>query len=138
VIGLTRCYRFPAAHVLSSRRLSQEENLRIFGPCANPGGHGHNYGVEVTVAGPVDDESGRIIPLELLDAVFDETVREVYSHRLLNDLDDFAQRVPTAENLAEVIFEALAPQVARRSGARLARVRLRETTRNHFDYGEAE
>jgi 6-pyruvoyltetrahydropterin/6-carboxytetrahydropterin synthase len=138
VIWLTRRYHFPAAHVLASRRLSQEENLRIFGSCANPGGHGHNYGVEVTVTGPVDDGSGRIIPPELLDAVFEETVREVYSHRLLNDLDDFVQRVPTAENLARVIFDALAPQVARRSGARLARVRLRETPRNYFDYGGLE
>jgi 6-pyruvoyltetrahydropterin/6-carboxytetrahydropterin synthase len=138
VIRLTRCYHFPAAHVLRSRRLSQEENLRIFGPCANPAGHGHNYGVEVTVAGPVDDESGRVIRLELLDAVFDDAVRDVYSHRLLNDLDDFEQLVPTAENLAQVIFDALAPKVARSSGARLSRVRLRETPRNHFDYGETE
>lgn len=138
MIRLTRSYRFPAAHVLSSRSLSREENQSIFGACANPAGHGHDYGVEVTVAGPIDEERGRVIPPELLDAIFDEAVREVYSHRLLNDLDEFARRVPTAENLAQVIFDALAPHVARRSGARLARVRVRETRRNVFDYGETE
>jgi 6-pyruvoyltetrahydropterin/6-carboxytetrahydropterin synthase len=136
VIHFTRCYRFPAAHVLSSPRLSEQENRRIFGPCANPSGHGHDYRVEVTVAGPVDEDTGRIVPPEVLDEVFDQTVRDVYSHRLLNELDGFSECLPTAENLAQAMFGALAPELARRSRARLARVRIRETSHNHFDYGE--
>jgi len=135
VIQFTRCYRFPAAHVLSSPRLSEEENRRIFGACANPNGHGHDYRVEITVAGPVDENTGRIVSPEVLDEIFDRTIRDVYSHRLLNDLDGFSERPPTAENLGQAMFGALAPELARRSRARLARVRIRETSRSHFDYG---
>lgn len=138
MIRFTRCYWFPAAHVLRSPRLSEQENRRIFGPCANPSGHGHDYRVEVTVAGSVDEDSGRIVSPELLDEVFDQTIRDVYSHRLLNDLEGFSELPPTAENLAQAMFGAFAPELARRGGARLARVRIRETSRSHFDYGEME
>jgi len=135
LIQFTRCYQFPAAHVLSSPRLSEEENRRIFGQCANPSGHGHDYRVEITVAGPVDEDTGRIVSPEVLDEIFDQTIRDVYSHRLLNDLDGFSERPPTAENLGQAMFGALVPALARRSRARLARVRIRETSRSHFDYG---
>ena len=56
-IELTRCYRFPAAHVLRSPQLSDVENERIYGKCANPNGHGHNYGLEVTLTGPLDPKT---------------------------------------------------------------------------------
>ena len=135
MIRLTRRYRFPAAHVLASPLLSDAENDRIFGKCANPNGHGHDYGVEVSVEGRVDPATGHVVPPDLLDAVFDEAVRERWSHRLLNDLPRFAKRVPTAENIAEALFEDLAPLIAVRTGARLANVRVVETGRNHFDYG---
>jgi 6-pyruvoyltetrahydropterin/6-carboxytetrahydropterin synthase len=134
---VTRRYRFPAAHVLSSRALSDEENRRIFGKCANPSGHGHNYGVEVSVTGPVDARTGQILPVEELDAIFDASVREPFSHRLLNDVERFATVVPTAENIAVAIHEELSRALGRRGGAaRVARVRLVETPRNVFDYGE--
>ena len=100
LISLTRCYRFPAAHVLRHPSLSEQENQRIFGKCANPNGHGHNYGVEVTVTGPVDPESGQLIPVELLDSIFEQTVREPLSHRMLNQLERFRGQVPTAEVIA--------------------------------------
>jgi len=135
VIALTRRYRFPAAHVLRHPSLSERENRRVFGKCANPNGHGHNYGVEVTVTGPLDPATGRLIPVELLDEIFDEAVREPLSHRMLNRLDRFRGRVPTAEVIAAVIHRDLAPAVAERSGAQLARVRVVETARNSFECG---
>ena len=136
LLQITRRYRFPAAHVLASAKLSDEENLRVFGKCANPNGHGHNYGIEVTLRGPVDEATGQIVPIGELDAIFDETIRDRYSHKMLNDLPSFRGLVPTAENIAKVIHDELACAVSARGSARVARVRVVETERNHFDYGE--
>ena len=135
MIALTRRYEFPAAHLLASPSLSDAENRRIYGKCANPNGHGHNYGVEVTVSGPVDPLSGRIAEPAVLDAVFDERVRSRFAHRNLNDDRAFGALVPTAENIARVIHDELAPVIGERTGARLVRVRVQETRRNSFAYG---
>ena len=70
MISLTRCYRFPAAHVLAIPSASDAENRRLYGKCANPAGHGHDYGVEVTIAGPLDPQTGRVIDPARLDAIF--------------------------------------------------------------------
>ncbi len=140
MILVTRRYRFPAAHVLAIRTASDAENRRIYGKCANPAGHGHDYGFEVTVAGPVDERSGRVIDPARLDALFEERVGRRLAHRMLNEVPLFALRdlVPTAENVARVVFEELAGPVAECGAARLARVRVVETRRNSFVYGEME
>jgi 6-pyruvoyltetrahydropterin/6-carboxytetrahydropterin synthase len=138
VIALTRRYEFPAAHVLAHPSMSDAENRRVYGKCANPNGHGHNYGVEVTVAGPVDPLSGRIAEPDVLDAIFDERVRARFAHRNLNDDRAFADHVPTAENIARVIHGELAPAIGERTAARLVRVRVNETRRNSFVYGALE
>jgi 6-pyruvoyltetrahydropterin/6-carboxytetrahydropterin synthase len=137
---LTRCYRFPAAHVLAMPQLSQAENERIYGKCANPAGHGHDYGVEVTLKGPVDEHSGRVADPARLDALFAERVGRRLGHRMLNELPCFrdARLVPTAENIARVIWDALEQPVAALGAARLARIRVVETRRNSFVYGELE
>jgi 6-pyruvoyltetrahydropterin/6-carboxytetrahydropterin synthase len=137
---LTRCYRFPAAHVLAMPHVSQAENERIYGKCANPAGHGHDYGVEVTLKGPVDEQSGRVVDPARLDALFAERVARHLGHRMLNELPSFrdAKLVPTAENIARVIWDALAEPVAALGDARLARIRVVETRRNSFVYGEME
>jgi len=135
VIALTRRYEFPAAHLLAQPSLSDAENRRLYGKCANPNGHGHNYGVEVSVSGRVDPLSGRIADPDILDAIFDERVRARFGHRYLNDDPAFADRVPTAENIAQVIHDELAGAIDERTGARLVRVRVRETRRNSFVYG---
>jgi 6-pyruvoyltetrahydropterin/6-carboxytetrahydropterin synthase len=135
VITLTRRYGFPAAHLLRHPSFSEDENRRIYGKCANPHGHGHDYGVEVTVSGPIDATSGRIIEPELLDAIFEERVQSRFAHRTLNQDEAFSERVPTAENIAAVIHEELAPAIADRSTAHLVRVRVRETRKNSFVYG---
>jgi 6-pyruvoyltetrahydropterin/6-carboxytetrahydropterin synthase len=135
VVTLTRRYRLAAAHVLRHRALSDAENERIYGKCANPSGHGHNYGIEVTVAGPVDPTTGAILPAELLDALVAERVLERFDHGMLNDDPLFREAVPTAENLARAIYAELAQAIASRGEARLARVRIVETRRNCFEYG---
>ena len=121
MIRLTRCYAFPAAHVLRHGSFSEEENLRVFGKCANPGGHGHNYGVEVTVSGPVDEQTGEVVSRERLDGLVEERVLGRFSHRMLNDDPIFAERVPTAENIARMIYEFVQSQ-----GFPVVEVRLQE------------
>jgi 6-pyruvoyltetrahydropterin/6-carboxytetrahydropterin synthase len=138
VIAVTRRYRFPAAHVLRSDAFSEAENQRIYGKCANPAGHGHDYGLEVTVAGPIDARTGAVFPIERLDALVHERVLDRLSHRLLNDDAWFAVAVPTAENIAIAIERALREPVAAGSTARVVRVRLLETRRNYFACGETE
>lgn len=135
MIRLTRRYRFPAAHVLAHPSLSPEENERTYGRCANPAGHGHDYGLEVTVAGEVDPESGFVLERDALDALVGGRVLDRFGHRLLNDDPAFAGRVPTAENIAAVIHAELAREIER-LGARLVRVTLQETRRNRFVHGE--
>jgi 6-pyruvoyltetrahydropterin/6-carboxytetrahydropterin synthase len=136
VIELTRHYRFPAAHVLRSPQLTAAENERVYGKCANPAGHGHDYGLEVTVAGPVDAETGRILAPELLDRIVEERVLRRFGYRMLNEDPLFAALVPTAENIARVVHDSLEVPISERSTARLRRVRVIETRRNTFDYGE--
>jgi 6-pyruvoyltetrahydropterin/6-carboxytetrahydropterin synthase len=137
VIALTRRYRFPAAHVLRSPALSDADNARTYGKCANPAGHGHDYGLEVTVAGEVDPASGQIVARDRLDALVAERVLDRFGHSLLNGDPAFAACVPTAENIALAAFAALAPGVAEaRPGARLLRVRVDETRKNSFETGE--
>jgi 6-pyruvoyltetrahydropterin/6-carboxytetrahydropterin synthase len=136
VIELTRRYRFPAAHVLASPRLSDADNRRIYGKCAHPAGHGHDYGVEVTVRGEVDPETGSLMPHAALDALVAAKVVERFGHRLLNADPLFAERVPTAENIARAIYGELEAPVAAAGSARLARVRVTETRKNSFVYGD--
>jgi 6-pyruvoyltetrahydropterin/6-carboxytetrahydropterin synthase len=135
VIALTRRYRFPAAHVLRSDRFSDEENRRIYGQCAHPSGHGHDYGLEVTVTGPLDPRTGAIVPVAELDELVRERVLDRLGHRLLNDDPWFAEAVPTAENIAAAVRRELDAALAERGTARLARVRLHETRRNAFECG---
>ena len=135
MIALTRRYEFPAAHLLRHPSFSEDENRRIYGKCANPNGHGHDYGVEVTVSGPIDAKSGRIIDPQLLDAIFEERIHSRFADRTLNEDAAFDTRVPTAENIAAVIHSELAPAIAESSTARLVRVRLHETRKNSFVYG---
>jgi 6-pyruvoyltetrahydropterin/6-carboxytetrahydropterin synthase len=138
VIEVTRSYRFPAAHVLSSHALSDAENRRIYGKCANPAGHGHDYRIEVSLRGPLDARTGAIFPIERLDAIVRERVVDRLSHRLLNDDPWFASAVPTAEQIALTVERELSAAVAAESPARVVRVRVVETRRNSFACGEAE
>ncbi|HNY38890.1 MAG TPA: 6-carboxytetrahydropterin synthase [Bryobacteraceae bacterium] len=136
---LTRLYRFSASHRLHSPALSDEENCRVYGKCNNPYGHGHDYLLEVTVAGQPDPVTGRLLPLSFLDALVQRTIVEPMDRRDLNsEIPEFAQLVPTTENLAIVAARRLhAAWEARHSGAtaRLAGIRIHETRNNIFEIG---
>jgi 6-pyruvoyltetrahydropterin/6-carboxytetrahydropterin synthase len=130
-IELGRRYRFSASHRLHSTRLSEEENRRIYGKCANPYGHGHNYTVEVRLSGLPDPATGMIANLADLDAFVNERVIEAFDHRSLQDeVPVFREVVPTTENLCKEIFERLKSFPK----ARLEAVRIEETSNNSFEF----
>jgi len=133
---LTRRYRFSASHRLHSAAMSAAENRAIYGKCNNPHGHGHNYGLEVTVSGQVDQRTGMVCNLVDLDGFVEREVLSRYHLENLNVLNEFVRTVPTTENLCIAIFEILQRGF---SHAHLDRVRLEETMMNSFEYaGRAE
>lgn len=130
---VTHVYEFAASHRLHSAHLTDAENRQLFGKCNYENGHGHNYVLEVTVAGPVDARSGRVIDGDVLDTIVNTEIVERYDHRHLNlDVPDFAGQVPSAEVITRVIFHRLKDRIP--APARLHRVLVRETARNFFEY----
>jgi len=130
---LTKKYEFAAAHRLHAPQLPDEENAARYGKCNNPRGHGHNYGLEVTVEGEPDADTGFIIAPQELDRIVDEEVFERFDHKHLNeDCPEFTGMIPTSENLARVIFAKLQGRLDG-NGRRLARVGLHETQKNFFE-----
>jgi len=133
---LTRRYMFSAAHRLHSDAMSAEENRSTYGKCNNPYGHGHNYALEVTVSGPVDEHTGMVCNLVDLDEFVQREILERFDHQNMNMLPDFEREVPTTENLCIRIYEIV--QRGFRP-AHLEKVRLEETMMNSFEYaGSAE
>lgn len=134
---LTRRYSFSASHRLHSQVLSAEANQELYGKCNNPHGHGHNYEVEVTVSGPVDPRTGRVVALDELDHLVRGQVTEPFEHRNLNqEVAEFQQLVPTTENLGMIINRRLReawPQAFPSRVPALERVRIYETERNIFE-----
>ena len=128
---LTRRYHFSSSHRLDSADMSPDENLGTYGKCNNPHGHGHNYTLEVTVSGPVDQATGMVCNLVDLDTFVENEVLSRYHLENLNTLKEFAQHVPTTENLSVEIFEILQRGFHH---AHLERVRLEETMMNSFEY----
>ena len=101
MIFLTRRAEFSSAHYYWVDQWSAEENARVFGKCANRNGHGHNYTLEVTVAGEVNPQTGFVVDLKQLKDVMHSQVVDVYDHRHLNlEIPEFRDRVPTVENIA--------------------------------------
>jgi 6-pyruvoyltetrahydropterin/6-carboxytetrahydropterin synthase len=130
-VRLSRRYSFSAAHRLHRTDFSEAENQRLYGKCANPHGHGHNYVLEVTVAGPVDAATGMVANLGELDAFVEREVVEAFDHKYLNEeVAEFRALVPTTENLCREIWRRLRDFRA----ARLARVRIEETSKNSFEF----
>ena len=128
---LSRRYLFSASHRLHSEAMSAEENQSTYGKCNNPFGHGHNYTVEVTLSGPVDNQTGMVCNLVDLDGFIEREVLARFGHENLNTLSEFAQAVPTTENLCTQIYEIVQRGFPH---AHLERVRLEETMMNSFEY----
>ncbi|MDX2207478.1 MAG: 6-carboxytetrahydropterin synthase [Gemmatimonadales bacterium] len=123
---------FNAAHRLHNPARSDEWNRATFGPCNNPNFHGHNYEVELCVEGEISPDTGYVIDVGILRALFDEHVHALLDHRNLNlDVDWFQDRQSSVENIAMFIWEQLAPRIP---SGRLTLVRLWETPRNYAEY----
>jgi 6-pyruvoyltetrahydropterin/6-carboxytetrahydropterin synthase len=136
---LSRRYRFSASHRLHNQQMSDKENRATYGKCNNPYGHGHNYTLEVTVGGPVDD-NGMVCNLADLDDSVHREVVTRFDLENLNMREEFAKMVPTTENLCVVIFELLKRDILQRkfTQAHLEKVRLEETMMNSFEFGDGE
>jgi 6-pyruvoyltetrahydropterin/6-carboxytetrahydropterin synthase len=132
---LTRRYRFSASHRLHSEQMSAEENASTYGKCNNPYGHGHNYALEVTVSGPVDETTGMVCNLRDLDGFVQRKIVERYDIQNLNTLPEFSRTVPTTENLCTAIYDILRRGFA---PAHLEKVRMEETMMNSFEYASGE
>ena len=136
MIRVTRQYRFSASHRLHAPSLDPEENRALFGKCNNPYGHGHNYVLEVSVRGPVDEETGLAVDTRRLDGLVENSVLRDVRTTDLNHLPDFAARVPTTENLAAAVLERLErcwPTAFSGQWPALEKVRIQETRRNGFE-----
>jgi len=131
IAHLSRRYLFSASHRLHNPEMSVEENQTTYGKCNNPYGHGHNYILEVTVSGPVDQSTGMICNLVDLDQCVNREVLSRYQLENLNTLQEFSTAVPTTENLCIEIFEILQRTF---SHAHLDKVKLEETMMNSFEY----
>jgi 6-pyruvoyltetrahydropterin/6-carboxytetrahydropterin synthase len=132
MVYLTRKEHFCASHRLFNPKFSDAENLKIYGKCAYPNGHGHNYEIEVTVSGEPDPETGMIMDLKKIADIIDEEILEKVDHRHLNfDVDFLKGIIPTAENLAEVFWRLLDPRI---TSGKLFSVRVYETPSNFAEY----
>jgi 6-pyruvoyltetrahydropterin/6-carboxytetrahydropterin synthase len=124
---VTRRAEFSASHVCRLDSLSEAENREIFGPAANPHGHGHNYVVEVTLEGDPDPVTGMVIDLKDLKQLLEDKILAPMDHRFLNhEVKPFDTVIPTTENIAREIWRRLEDRIPNLN-ARLAKVRLFET-----------
>ena len=139
MIELTRRATFSASHYYWNEAWSAEKNEQVFGRCSNRNGHGHNYTLEVTVAGEPDPVTGFVVDLKWLKDVIEREVLSAYDHRHLNlEVPEFAKANPTTENIAIAAWKRMELAVAAADGARLSRVRVYETPEIFAEFrGEA-
>lgn len=132
MIYVTRKAEFSAAHRLFNPEFSDAENEAVFGKCNNPLGHGHNYTVEVTVAGEPNQDTGYVIDLKKLNEIIEEEIIAKVDHKHLNyDVDFLRGIIPTAENLARAFWKILSSRI--REG-RLYSIRVYESDKNYVEY----
>lgn len=136
MVYLTRQLEFSAAHFYYRPEWTEQENRRVFGKCANRHGHGHNYVLEVTVAGAPDPVTGMVLDLAELKEILDIEITGRMDHRHLNfEVPELQGKIPTTENIAAAIWRLLEPRITR---GRLHRVRLFEMPDLFVDcYGDA-
>ena len=132
IVTVTRRLRFNAAHRVHNPALSDEENRTLVGKCNNPNWHGHNYVLEVSVEGPIDDRTGYVVDLGLLHSIVQREVIDHVDHRNMNVDVEFMRGInPTAENIVVGCWRVLEGRVA---PGRLRRLRLWETENNYVEY----
>ncbi len=135
-LEITRCAEFSASHRLHHPELSEEENEELFQNCNWPGGHGHNYMVEVTVAGEVNSKTGMVMNLKDLKSAIRLRIVEPCDHRNLNEDVPFLKGVvTTTENLCRAFWRELEDELGKRGyPGQLSRIRIRETRDNFVSY----
>jgi len=132
MVLITRRATFSASHRLYNPALSEKENASLFDKCANPNGHGHNYTLEVTIAGTPGKNTGYVLDLKVLKRIIKEEVLDKVDHKHLNhDVEFMKGLIPTAENIAVAFWNALAPKIPE---GKLYAIRLQETENNSVEY----
>ena len=136
MVQITRKLEFSASHLYHNAEFTPEENRRVFGKCNNPHGHGHNYLVEVSVAGEPDPATGMVLDLKELKEILQREITDRLDHRFLNyEVPELSGQIPTCENIAALIWRLLEPKIRR---GKLHRVRLYESPELFVDcYGAA-
>lgn len=134
MIYITRKESFNAAHKLARKDWSDEQNLAVYGKCANPNWHGHNYELYVTVKGEINPETGFLVDLKWMKKVINENVVDKLDHKNLNlDVDFMKDQLASTENLAIAIWDILMPLI-HEGGAILHSIKLYETENNFVEY----
>ena len=132
MISVTRKSHFNAAHRLHNTEWSDEKNDKFYGLCNNKNFHGHNYDLEVTVKGDIDPESGYLVDMKILSNIIEENICKRFDHKNLNlDTSEFKNLIPTAENIAVVIWSILREKIDKKLELS---IRLFETPRNFVEY----
>jgi 6-pyruvoyltetrahydropterin/6-carboxytetrahydropterin synthase len=137
MVLLTRRATFSASHYYWNESWSEEQNQKVFGRCANRNGHGHNYTLEVTVAGEPDPLTGFVVDLKGLKEIMEREVLSAFDHRHLNlEVPEFAagRMIPTTENLARVAWNRLEPAIPAAGSAKLSAIRVYETPEIFAEY----
>ena len=131
-VAVFRKAHFNAAHRLHIKEWSDEKNEAVFGKCSNKYYHGHNYDLEVKVVGEVDPITGMVIDLKDLKGLIEEKIEKRFDHKNLNEeIEEFKDLNPTAENICYVIWSILRKHLEERLDLT---VRLYETPRNYVEY----
>jgi 6-pyruvoyltetrahydropterin/6-carboxytetrahydropterin synthase len=134
MVYITKKFSFSASHRMFKPELSDEENFRLYGMCSNPNGHGHNYTLEVTVAGEPDDNIGYVMDLKELKEIVKRIIIEKVDHKNLNVDVDFMQGViPTSENIVMQFWKQLESKI-NNSRRKLYSLKLFETENNSVEY----
>jgi 6-pyruvoyltetrahydropterin/6-carboxytetrahydropterin synthase len=132
MVYVTRKAHFSASHRLYNPAWSDQKNAEVFGKCTNPNGHGHNYDIEVTVAGDPPGDTGMVIDLKKLADIVEAEIIERVDHKHVNlDVDFLRGMIPTAENMAIAFWKILAPKIPE---GRLYAIRLYESVNNFVEY----
>jgi 6-pyruvoyltetrahydropterin/6-carboxytetrahydropterin synthase len=129
---ITRREIFNSAHRLFKPELSDEENIKLFGKCAYPNYHGHNYELHVTLTGDIDPYTGFVYDIADLKKIINEEVIEPFDHKNLNiDTTEFSALNPTVENICVVIYQKLRPRIDSKFDLK---IRVYETIRNYSEF----
>jgi len=132
MVYVTRKSYFSASHRLYNPSWPDEKNQAVFGKCNNPKGHGHNYEIEVTVAGNPPADTGMVIDLKKLAEIIEDDLIERVDHKHMNEDVDFMRGIiPTAENMAIAFWKILKPKITE---GKLVSIKLFESANNFVEY----